>query len=45
MKIVWQAFSPYTWCMEFYENDFCCMELYDKLFRRKDVNPGKQWDN
>ena len=28
MKIVWQAFSPYTWWMELYDNHFCCMELY-----------------
>ena len=32
MKIKWQAFSPYTWCMELYDNDFCCMELYDNDF-------------
>ena len=40
MKTVSQAFSPYTWCMELYDNDFCCMELYDKLFRCMEVNPG-----
>ena len=40
MKIVWQAFSPYTWCMDLYDNDFCCMELYDKHFRCMEVNPG-----
>ena len=40
MKIVLQAISPYTWCMELYDNDFCCMELYDKHFRCMEVNPG-----
>ena len=27
MKIVWQAFSPYTWCMELYDKHFRCMEV------------------
>ena len=40
MKNVWQAFSLYTWCMEWYENDFYCMESYDKQFRCMEVNPG-----
>ena len=40
MKIVWQAFSPYTWCMELYYKDFCYMELYDKHFWCMEVNPG-----
>ena len=40
MKILWQAFSPYTWCMELYDNDFCCMEVYDKHFRCMELNPG-----
>ena len=28
--------------MDLYDNDFCCMELYDKHFRRIEVNPGKK---
>ena len=40
MKIVCQEFSPYTWCMDLYDNDFCCMELYDKHFRCMEVKPG-----
>ena len=40
IKKVWQVFSPYTLCMDLYDNDFCCMELYDKYFRCMEVNPG-----
>ena len=31
---------PYIWCMDWYDNDFCWMELYDKHFRCMEVNPG-----
>ena len=40
MRIVWQAFSPYTWCMELFHKNFCCVELYDKHFWCMEVNPG-----
>ena len=26
--------SPYTWCMDLYNSDFCCMVLYNKHFPR-----------